>query len=334
MKSTHAWVLLSLLFPLSGCKLLEQKPQEEDPTEPVVADAFAVEFDSDGVEQPAARVRARNGVAFHYVASDELATALKAKNPQRVLVIAHGWMNDTKSARDFTSQFVRAALTRAERDQVPASSLAFVGVHWDSEQVNFFGSANTAEVIGRERLAPVLEAIGDAVPTARVLLVGHSLGARMVLSSLQGAGDDFAAGGAVLLEGAVDQTAILPDLEEGFGAFPAAPGRTPLLINVHSNNDTVLQETYARAMRSPALGLLGAVREGTQAYPAFALTGPVDMAILRSWLSVADSGVPGATRSRAINLDATAVVSGHSDIFGDEVQDVIWAASSLAAPRQ
>ena len=66
MKSTHAWVLLSLLFPLSGCKLLEQKPQEEDPTEPVVADAFAVEFDSDGVEQPAARVRARNGVAFKF----------------------------------------------------------------------------------------------------------------------------------------------------------------------------------------------------------------------------------------------------------------------------
>ena len=77
----------------------------------------------------AARVRARNGVAFHYVASDELATALKAKNPQRVLVIAHGWMNDTKSARDFTSQFVRAALTRAARDQGPAPSPAFGAWH-------------------------------------------------------------------------------------------------------------------------------------------------------------------------------------------------------------
>jgi hypothetical protein len=129
----------------------------------------------------------------------------------------------------------------------------------------------------------------------------------------------------------VNNTALLPDLDPtSFGAFPGAPARASLLVNVHSKRDMVLEETYARAMQSPALGLLGADRESERLYPAFELTDRVNLAKLKSWLSSTDARVPGAAASRVVNVDATSVVSGHSDIFGDPVLDLIWAASSLA----
>jgi len=336
--ATLAALLLVLLGP--GCALLvppepagdEPEPTDQAPEE-IVAECLALEYDASAHETTRARVRDFGGVRFVYKPSDVLGRAVAAKKPERVFVITHGWMNDTRSARDFVSQLVRGLVDQAEAAGLDPARVAFVSLHWDSERVNFYGSAANAEKIGRRRVARML---GPDLPRDRTVLVGHSLGARLVLSALQGkdGASSRVAAAAVLLEGAVDAGALHPDLDpEEFGAFPRAVPRAGLVLNVHSRRDMVLEHTYSAAMQSPALGFAGASREPGAAYATYAVErGGLAPSELEAALDRPDAQVPGA-EGRFVNVDATAVVSGHSDIFIEPVFELLWLAADRTIPR-
>lgn len=304
---------------LSGCALLEKKPEAEQPPprpQPVEASCYALEFDASGKEITRVRKRDFDGVRFDYQLSSTLEAELARKRPQRIFLVLHGWNNDTRSARDFTSQFVKPLAAQAKQAGVNA---VFVGVHWDSEEVNFYGSAETAEKIGRRRIAALLTHLGPL--TENVVLVAHSLGCRLALSALEGrAGSGQArVAAAVLLEAAVGSTAFVPGSEN---AFLGAPSRARLIVNVFSKHDDVLGTTYATAMSEPAMGFEGARMATGDPFPTIALTAKGHD---RHKLQVGIQAQEGASYGGLVmNVEASELVGDHSDLHDQPLHDLIW----------
>src|SRR5690606_27734954 len=81
--------------------------------------------------------------------------------------------------------------------------VAYVSIHWDSERVLFHESAVAAVALGRSRIAQVLESIRQGVPHTKLTVIGHSLGARLMISALDASAGRFVEG-ALLVEGAAD----------------------------------------------------------------------------------------------------------------------------------
>lgn len=330
-----------LAVALGGCAMLgppQERPDRDPETTdgaaaaPTVADCHVLELDALSAELDEPRERSAGGVRFRYAGSATIVDRLKASPPGWVFVVAHGWMNGVQGGRDFTSKLVRGIQERAGQDGVAADRLAFMAVHWDSERVIFHESALNAEVIGARRVAPLLARLSAELPQTRVVLVGHSLGGRLMLSALgaEGAADALRAHGTVLLEAAADKDALLPERASSLvGGFPLAPGRTRLLANVHSRQDAVLDLAYTNAMRTPALGREGADRAaGGEQYATLHLTGPVDPASLERALSDPLAAFPGVPGRLLVNVDATSVVSGHSEIFIEPIYDLIWRVAA------
>lgn len=329
---------------LGGCAMVgipAERPKDEpapvtsatEPAAPPVADCHVIELDALSQEVTDERERVVDSVRFVYGASKDIVDAFAAARPEHVFVIAHGWMNDYQGSRDFSSKLIKGVLERAEKDGIDPARLAFVAVHWDSKRLIFQESALNAEVIGSRRIAPFLSRLADVSPTTRVVLVGHSLGGRLMLSTLnaEGAATTLRAHGAVLLEAAADKDALLLDrATDAFGGFGAAPGRARLILNVHSRQDSILEHAYANAMRSTALGREGADRSlGGERFATFKLTaGPVDPQRLAGALREPLSRWEGAPDRLVLNVDATAVVTGHSEVFIEQVYDLIWRVAT------
>lgn len=326
-----------LTLALLGCQVQGIAPPPEGPRETapeappeakVVAECRVLELDWLSREVVEERDRVQEEVRFRYGKPDDTAAAIAAARPAVLFVFSHGWQNDIPSSRDFSARLIKGVLARAQRDGVPPESLAFLAVHWDSKRTVFHESALNAEVIGRKRIAPFLGKLAATAPATKVVMVGHSLGGRLTLAALNASTGMIH--GAVLLEAAADLDCLLPEKNhEAVGCFPLAPHRTKVLVNLHSQQDDVLRLAYANAMRSLAVGREGAVRGIDERFTTLKLTkaafapGALDVA-----LSDALSAVPGAaTGVRMVNVDATAVVVGHSEIFVDPVFDVIWAVA-------
>lgn len=318
-------ISLLLLATLSstGCKMINPIPEREpDPetssVEEVVADCQVVEYDNLSREWTDTRTREELGVRFHYTRSSDLAG--KLADATHLVVFCHGWQNSTVSTREFCSKLIKGIQAAAGE---AGAGLAYLAVSWNSERLIFHESALAAEVIGETRIAPLLAALRSAHPTLKITLVGHSLGARMVLSTLQES-PGKAAESAVLLEGAVNRKALVPGREAGFGSFPDVSKHVDRIANLHSSQDDVLRLTYDTAMSSPALGREGADRDqnGGQ-YPSVVLKGTgVNTDALNAAYGNAMSLGVGA--GRIVNIDASAVVSGHSNFFELPVYDLIW----------
>lgn len=325
---------------LGGCAMVgvpAERPKDEPaPAAPggaTAAPPFArchvIELDALSAEVTDERERDTDGVRFVYGPSARTVDAIAAAKPAHVFVVAHGWMNDYQGSRDFSSKLIKGVVERAAQDGVDAAGLLFVAVHWDSQRLVFQESALNAEVIGARRVAPFLARVAEVSPTTRVVLVGHSLGGRLMLSTLnaEGPSTPVRAHGAVLLEAAADKDALVAErAQDSFGGFGAAPGRTNLLLNVHSRQDSVLELAYANAMQSMALGREGADRrQGGERFATLELgAGPVDPARLEAALNGPLAKWPSKASRQVLNVDATAVVTGHSEVFIAQVYDLIW----------
>lgn len=347
LRRTAAAALTPLLVAaLGGCAMIgppQEKP-DRDPepaavggdgagaaSGPIMAECHAIELDALSAEIEEPRERTQGEVRFRYAGSAAVVDALRAAAPEVVFLITHGWQNGVQSGREFTGQLVRGIQERAKREGVAPAKLGFLAVHWDSERLIFHESAVNAEVIGARRVAPLLARLGEVLPQTKVVLVGHSLGGRLVLSALgaEGAADALRAHGAVLLEAAADHDALLPERASSLiGGFPLAPGRARLIANVHSRQDSVLELAYQNAMQSPAIGREGAVRAAGERYATMHLTGPVDPAAWEKALSDPLAKFPAAADRLFVNVDATSVVSGHSEIFIEPIYDLIWRVAA------
>ncbi len=341
MDARWASLLIALTLAASGCRapsyLVRLAPVSQEElnralAEPLVTTCFTAEFGADSAEVTKRRERRYRGVGFRYLPAAEIPAAIAERGPApaHIALIAHGWLNDDLGARQFTSAVARGLFDAARRDELAPEALAFVGLHWDSARMLFHESAATAEVIGRERVAPLVEALRRAFPAATITLVGHSLGARLVLATLHRA-DPAQADAAVLLEAAVDVDALHRTAGFlGFGFFPGAPRAARLIANVHSMQDDVLERAYRPAMGTAAMGREGAERAPGLRYPSVYLGKiTVDPAALHVALADPDARAPGAP-ARVVNVDASSLIPGHVAVDHPAVHELTWRIARLA----
>jgi hypothetical protein len=322
----------------TGCKMpgegpppAERDPVVATPTVESVATCHVVELDAMSEELTEVRERSQQAIKFKYGPSSKAVDELVASAPQYIFVLAHGWMNDVMSSREFSANLIAGIRERALKDGFDTSKLAFVAIHWDSKRPVFHESALNAEVIGKRRLAPIVAQLHARCPQSRVILVGHSLGGRLCLSALN-AGAQGGAYAAVLLEAAADQDSLCPERASDLvGGFSLAPRGCGYIVNICSQQDDVLRLAYANAMRSTALGREGADRGIGERYPKVELkAGGMDLGLFEEALKLTNSKADG-TDCRIVNVDATAVVTGHSEVFVAPIFDVIWRVASRPA---
>jgi hypothetical protein len=171
--------------------LSKRSPEEEARIEalrkqPVKTHCYVSEFSATAEENTGPRKETMGGVAFRFNPPEEVVPALRQEAPRHIFVLAHGWLNDTTASLEFASKLVRGILARAEEAGAKPGDLGFVFMSWNSNRTVFMESALCAETIGHRELAPLLRSLRVQVPKASLTLVGHSLGARMMLASLQG----------------------------------------------------------------------------------------------------------------------------------------------------
>ena len=312
--------LLISLACFSGCQVpraltapseAEQEEIERKRELPTEAACFVLEYDHGASERPRPRQEPFDRVEFAYTSSQALKDQLAALNPTHVFVVSHGWMNNSVSSVDFASKWIHGIRARAQ----PSERLAFVSIHWDSERVVFHESAVTAVTLGRRRISHVLESIRQGAPQSKLTVIGHSLGARLMISALNSSAGRFVQG-ALLVEGAADANW----LREGYVKACARVGQ---VANVYSSHDAVLENAYANAMRSPALGRIGAERAAGDLFARYELGGSFDAAAFAAALASPEAAAEGG--ARVVNVDASSVVSGHTDIDHDQLYDLAWA---------
>ena len=319
------WLALALALAgaTTGCKVPASltKPSEEEQREidrkrelPTEVGCLVVEYDYLHQEVGRTRKEPFDRVAFDYLAAKSLAATVARGAPTHVFVIAHGWMNNAISAQGFTSAWIHGLRAAAPAGAKPV----FVGVHWDSERMVFHESAFTAQRIGRKKIGPLLgELRAQLPPRTKLVVVGHSLGGRLMLAAL-----DAAPAESVDLALLIESAADVDWLYRTEGGTPKADDAAKLTLNVHSRNDSVLELAYKNAMRSPALGRLGAELAAGQRFSTLELSGAVQLAALDVALQAAASRADG--RGHFVNVDATLLIPGHTDIFHEPVFELVW----------
>ena len=203
----------------------------------------------------------------------------------------------------------------------------------------YYQMKERAGLIGERGLNPCLREVRERAPAARLHLVGHSFGGRLVTAATVGAPGAPAVepDSVTLLQAAFSHYGFAQDYEPGKnGHFRRMMSdhmtRGPVLAT-HSARDSAVGSAYPLASRlagfaAAALGdkndrYGGIGRNGAQKTPE-AITGRLGS------VGTAYDFKPGQIH----NLNADAVILGHSDIQGAEVAYAILSAVAAAAPAQ
>ena len=185
--------------------------------------------------------------------------------------------------------------------------------------------------VGRDGLAPVLGRLAGAAPRARVHLIGHSFGARLVTAAAAGR-PSGAVGSLSLLQAAFSHYAFARGWDDGatrdgyFRAVVAAPApvvRGPTLVTF-TRNDRAVGIVYAIASRV-AGQIASAIGDAHDPYGGLGSNGALktpEATVLR----LAAHGEPYAFAPGTVyNLDANGapgapgVIAGHGDVRRPEV---------------
>jgi hypothetical protein len=195
-----------------------------------------------------------------------------------------------------------------------------------------------AGVVGRDGVGPQLGAILDAAPGARVHLVGHSYGCKVLLSAACWPGLPRPVRSTLLLQPALSYLALSDDVPQlgRPGGYCAAKSRCELPIMVTwSRRDIPLHDIFPLAVRRRSdLGERGATAAGidTPRTPFAAMGGwgpqPAsdvgDVPIRRP----AEGPYDLEGGHRVLALDGSATISGHGDVVGESTA---WALHTLMA---
>jgi len=176
-----------------------------------------------------------------------------------------------------------------------------------------------AGVVGSKGVGPLLDALLQK-HGPKVHLIGHSYGAKIVLSALCYEPKSRPVNSVLLLQPAVSAFCFAQQVPKSSkpGGYAAAPGRTELpILSTFSKNDIPLTQIFHLALRrSEDIGELK-IAGGTVPSPYAALggfgpqglsTGQVDMRMLSPGLSY-DFG-----NLRVIGLNGDATIDGHGDV--------------------
>jgi acylphosphatase len=221
----------------------------------------------------------------------------------------------------------------------PKGLAGFIGSLWQGAKgalrsTSYFQMQNRAVVVGREGLGPFLGRLSEQFPQLRVHLVAHSIGARLAghaLASLADSGRRGTINSLALLQGVLSHHAFAPSSGPGNSRPGALAGAIrqvngPVIVT-YSHNDKAasLYETATRVSRDEAapgeertaIGALG--HDGARNSNAInVVLGPVGRAY---------EFKPGLI----FNVDASAAIVSHGDVFRPEVAWLLIAAAGAGS---
>lgn len=189
-----------------------------------------------------------------------------------------------------------------------------------------------AEAVGRIGLREALLGLSRGLPQTHFHLIGHSFGARAVLTAVDAPSDS----GRLLrpktisiLQGVLPETAFAPgrdDHPEGIFHSVLAEGKAggPILVT-HSASDETAGIPYAIAKCIADYSQPG---KHDYPYPAgpMALNGASDIGALQ--LSLSGRSRPRWKRGMVANLDGDGLIGNHTDVCKPEIAEAILSAAT------
>ena len=196
--------------------------------------------------------------------------------------------------------------------------------------------------VGAAGVGPLLRAVLGEPQPPRVHMVGHSFGARVVLSAVASGDLPAPVRSMLLLQPAVNRWCFAPQVP-GLGApggyHPVLERVTNPILTTFSNRDLPLHEVFHLAVRGSSLGEPDIAAVGnTDLYGALGGYGPAGL----DGLAVTVPAVaPGSQRYRSSTarviaidggavLDGAAAIGAHSDISNPVTY---WALHSATSPE-
>lgn len=206
----------------------------------------------------------------------------------------------------------------------------------------FWTMKERAGVVGSRGLYEVVKALQPARDRGvRVHLIGHSFGGKLVTASLVGSGGTRNhVDSLIILQGAFSQFAFATN--DQIRALGVSVDRSGLYVDVLSSNlvsgPIVVTRSAAdvpnRFLYPAGVALVNDVTEvaGVARYGSLGangLRGPQVLALSLASQSLGDL----QTTPRAVNVDGSTVIMGHSDLVKPQVFKLIWDAVELAGTR-
>jgi hypothetical protein len=184
--------------------------------------------------------------------------------------------------------------------------------------------------VGGNGVADMLRRLADA-GQARISLIGHSYGAKVVLSALcNGDGPRRPVDSVLLLQPALSCYAFTTNLDGRPGGYRPAFQRSRLpIITTYSANDQPLTKFFQLAVRrkSDIAEAVIAAGEPPSKFCALGGYGPHGVGVDAStdWLTMPDTGIAYPTvanECRIIAVDGTPYITGHGHV---EIPQTAWA---------
>ena len=238
-----------------------------------------------------------------------------------VVLLAHGWLTERRRAEEMVAYY------RTQLAPIPVH-----GIYWPSRpgaaqgvptvglrNASYYRMKSRAGDVGTLGLAPWLTLLLRQKPALRLHLAGHSFGARLVTAAVSTL-PPGAIQSLTLIQAAFSQFAFEP---QGRFRNVVDPRRVtgPILIT-HTRRDHAVGFAYPIASRlahqnasslgdqSDPYGGLG--RNGAAGAPMVSLT---DLPQIRARIA-----------APVLNLEASAVIHGHTDVHHTAITDAIRAA--------
>ena len=190
-----------------------------------------------------------------------------------------------------------------------------------------------AETVGRSGLRESLLTLTRELQQTRVHLIGHSFGARAILTAVNapvGSGKLIRPKSITILQGALPENAFAPASDsspEGIFHSILAEGMAggPILVT-HSLGDETAGVPYAISRQIAKHSQPGKT-EYPNPVPAMAQKGAVESGAVR--VSLARSALmPFWKRGMVANLDGNGVIADHTDVCKPEIAEVILSAAT------
>lgn len=205
-----------------------------------------------------------------------------------LFVFVHGWFGDTTVSS-------QAADVATAMEDAGYSADAWVAIQWDATTINFPAAESETEDVGAA-LAEMAAEFDDA-GGGNIRLIGHSLGGRVVLETVNAIDGSYEIETVAPLGAAADGDTVCGG---GFSSgewYDGIANNAGEVRNYHSRNDSTVGSAYG--------GLVGAA------------------------LGTDGSGCPGDTAPNYTDVDVTGSVGGHLEYLGDST-----VGSDLAAAIQ
>ncbi|PGF16831.1 alpha/beta hydrolase [Natrinema sp. CBA1119] len=165
-----------------------------------------------------------------------------------LFIFVHGWFGDTtveSQAEDVAESMIDAGY---EAD-------TYVAIEWDATTINFAGATAETEDVGEE-LAEMLEGFYD-YGGGNVRLIGHSLGGRVVLETINEIGPGYTVETVAPIGAAADGDMVCSGGIGGGEWYDGIEDNAEEVRNYHSENDTTVGSAYG-GLFGAALGNDGA----------------------------------------------------------------------------